>query len=144
MSATAGVVEYEEVIELGPHTPAYLDDAARALAEKGDEEGLVDLDFRFHSQVYAECGNPFLSSHLDNLTGFSFRIWFMTNPHELAHHVLNVRMHDPIIAAVRAGDAEVLDREVTAHISQSFSTAIERMKGTSFSVATRLDLRVVT
>ncbi len=116
---------------------------AEALARKGDEEGLVDLDFRFHSQVYEECGNPFLTSHLHNLTGFSFRIWFMTNPHELAHHILNVRMHDPIIAAVHAGDAEALDREVTTHISHSFSTAVERMKGSAFSAATQLDLKVV-
>ena len=117
---------------------------AEALARAGDEEGLVDLDFRFHSQVYEECGNPFLSRHLHNLTGFSFRIWFMTNLHELAHHVLNVRMHDPIIRAVHAGDAEALDREVTQHISQSFTTAVERMKGSSFTVASQLDLKVAT
>ena len=68
----------------------------------------------------------------------------MTNLHELAHHVLNVRMHDPIIRAVHAGDAEALDREVTQHISQSFTTAVERMKGSSFTVASQLDLKVAT
>ena len=62
-------------------SPSIFDRAAE-LAQRDDEEGLVDLDFRFHSQIYQECGNVFLSGHLYNLTGLSFRLWFLANPHE--------------------------------------------------------------
>jgi GntR family transcriptional regulator, rspAB operon transcriptional repressor len=118
-------------------------ETAAQLAEHGDEEGLVDLDFRFHSQIYEECGNPFLTGHLYNLTGLSFRVWFLANPHELEHHLLTVRSHDPIIAAVRAHDTARLDREITAHITNAFHAVVERMKGQDVAVAAQLGMKLL-
>jgi GntR family transcriptional regulator, rspAB operon transcriptional repressor len=118
-------------------------ETADELAQRGDEEGLVDLDFRFHSQVYEECGNPFLMGHLYNLTGLSFRVWFLSNPHRLEHHLQTIRSHDPIIAAVQAHDPVRLDREVSDHITNAFHTVVERMKSRDVAVAASLDVRVL-
>jgi DNA-binding GntR family transcriptional regulator len=116
-------------------------DAAPRLGKLGDEEGLVDLDFRFHCQVYEECGNPFLSSHLHNLTGLSFRIWFLANPHRVDHHMLAVQSHDSIIAAVKKRDADSLDREVSDHIENAFGNVVKRLKGDAVRVAAQLHMR---
>jgi len=118
-------------------------DTTAQLAKQDDEEGLVDLDFRFHSQIYEECGNPFLTGHLYNLTGLSFRVWFLANPHQLEHHILTIRSHDPIIDAVQAHDTARLDREVSDHISNAFHTVIERMKGHDVAVAAQLNMKLL-
>jgi GntR family transcriptional regulator, rspAB operon transcriptional repressor len=118
-------------------------ETAPQLAKHEDEEGLVDLDFRFHSQIYEECGNPFLTGHLYNLTGLSFRVWFLANPHQLEHHMLTVRSHDPIIEAVQAHDTARLDREVTDHITNAFHAVVERMKGLDVAVAAQLSMKLL-
>ena len=119
-------------------------ESAPELAQRGDEAGLFDLDFRFHNQVYEECGNPFLSSHLHNLTGWMFRVWFLANPHRIEEHMHTVKSHDPIIAAVRARDLEARDAAITAHIDDSFNSVIHRLKGESVNLAAALPLRVST
>jgi DNA-binding GntR family transcriptional regulator len=116
---------------------------AAQLAKANDEEGLVDLDFRFHSQIYEECGNPFLTGHLYNLTGLSFRVWFLSNPHQLEQHLLSVRSHDPIIEAVQARDTARLDREVCEHITNAFHTVLERMQGQDVAVAAQLGMKLL-
>jgi DNA-binding GntR family transcriptional regulator len=116
-------------------------DRVAELAQRDDEEGLVELDFRFHSQVYEECGNVFLSGHLYNLTGLSFRLWYLANPHQREHHLQNARSHFPIIDAVQARDAERLDREVAEHIGNAFQNMMERMKGHDIALAASLPLR---
>lgn len=116
-------------------------DNAAEIVQRDDEEGLVELDFKFHSQVYEECGNAFLSGHLYNLTGLSFRLWFLANPHQREHHLRTARSHDPIIEAVKAHDAERLDREVSQHILSAFDNMMERMKGREVQVAAKLPMR---
>jgi DNA-binding GntR family transcriptional regulator len=118
-------------------------DSVPDLAERDDEEGLVELDFRFHSQVYEECGNVFLTGHLYNLTGLSFRLWFLANPHRRDYHLQTARSHAPIIEAVHARDAERLDREVSDHISQAFEHMMERMKGHDVTVAAQLRVKAL-
>jgi len=116
-------------------------DKAVELAQRDDEEGLVDLDFRFHSQIYEECGNMYLSGHLYNLTGLSFRLWFLANPHDREHHLQNARSHAPIVEAVQARDADRLDREVSAHISNAFESMMQRMKGRDVALAAQLRMK---
>ncbi len=116
-------------------------DKAADLAQRDDEEGVVELDFKFHSQVYEECGNVFLTGHLYNLTGLSFRLWFLANPHRRDHHLKTARSHDPIIEAVQARDAERLDREVSGHILGAFDNMMDRMKGSDVGMAARLPMR---
>jgi DNA-binding GntR family transcriptional regulator len=116
-------------------------DSAVELAQRDDEEGLVELDFKFHSQIYEECGNEFLSGHLYNLTGLSFRLWYLANPHQREHHLQNAKSHTPIIEAVEARDAERLDREVTGHISNAFKNMMDRMKGHDVALAAGLALK---
>jgi DNA-binding GntR family transcriptional regulator len=116
------------------------DDAAM-LAQRDDEEGLVELDFKFHSQIYEECGNEFLSGHLYNLTGLSFRLWYLANPHQREHHLQNAKSHAPIVEAVESRDAERLDREVTDHIRNAFNNVMDRMKGRDVALAAGLALK---
>jgi DNA-binding GntR family transcriptional regulator len=116
-------------------------ETAELLAKAGDEEGLFDLDFQFHNQVYKECGNEFLMRHLHNLTGLTFRAWFVTNPHKFEEHLHTVRTHDPIIEAVKKRHAVGLDRAVTEHISDAFNTVMQRLKGDGFDTAAGLALR---
>jgi len=116
-------------------------DTATELAKKGDDEAFVELDFRFHNQVYKECGNPFLSRHLHNLNGLSFRVWFLSHPHQTKQHLLTVRSHDPIIKAVRKRNAAAIDRAVTEHICSAYDTVIERLKGDGVLLARSLGVR---
>jgi DNA-binding GntR family transcriptional regulator len=118
---------------IGTLTSAF--DAVPELVRKADEEGFVDLDFRFHNQVYLECGNPFLSRHLHNLNGLSFRVWFLTHPHQIKQHVATARSHDPIIRAVKRRSAAAIDRAITEHISLAYEAVVERFKGEDVSVA---------
>jgi GntR family transcriptional regulator, rspAB operon transcriptional repressor len=119
-------------------------DPAAVLAKKGDDEGFVELDFRFHNQVYKECGNPFLTKHLYNLNGLSFRVWFLSHPHQIKQHLQTVRSHDPIIKAVKQRNAAAIDRAVTEHICSAYDSVIERLKGDGVSVASSLGVRELT
>jgi DNA-binding GntR family transcriptional regulator len=113
---------------------------AGELETHADEKGLVELDFRFHSQVYEECGNVFLAGHLYNLLGLSFRLWFVTNPNRRNYHLQTALSHEPIVAAVRARDAQLLDGVVRKHITTAFHAMIERMKGADLAVAEGLSV----
>lgn len=118
-------------------------DTAPSLLARNDEEGLIDLDFRFHTQVYEQCGNEVMTAHLYNLTGLSFRIWFLSNEHDMNVHAQTTRSHDPIISAVQARDAARLDREVTEHISHAYEAMVERLKGNHVSVAANLSMKLL-
>jgi DNA-binding GntR family transcriptional regulator len=117
---------------------------AEEFEARADEKGLVELDFGFHSQVYEECGNAFLAGHLYNLLGLSFRLWFVTNPNRRNYHLQTALSHEPIIAAVRARDADALDRVVSKHITSAFHAMIERMKGADLAVAERMSVLALT
>jgi DNA-binding GntR family transcriptional regulator len=96
------------------------------LVRAGDVEGLLHLDFLFHSKVYQECGNPFLTQSLYNLSGVTYRIWSLTNAHDLTAQAETARSHAPIVEAVSRRDAERLDREIAAHISHAYDQIMQR------------------
>lgn len=96
------------------------------LVRAGDVEGLLHLDFLFHSQVYQECGNPFLTQSLYNLSGVTYRIWSLTNARDLEAQAETARSHAPIIEAVYQRDAERLDREIAAHITHAYDQIMQR------------------
>jgi len=99
-----------------------------ALTRDGDVEGLLHLDFEFHSQVYQECANPFLTQALYNLSGVTYRLWFMTNTNDVKQQAATARSHAPIIEAVRKRDARTLDAEIARHISEAYDVIMERFR----------------
>ncbi len=104
---------------------AVFDDVPR-LVRAGDAEGLLHLDFVFHSQVYRECGNPFLTQSLYNLSGVTYRMWHITSTRDVQAQAETARSHQPIIDAVYARDAARLDREIDSHISRAYDQIMQR------------------
>ncbi|MGD9920084.1 MAG: GntR family transcriptional regulator [Pseudorhodoplanes sp.] len=96
------------------------------LVRAGDTEGLLHLDFLFHSQIYRECANPFLTQSLYNLSGVTYRIWYITSSRDVQAQAETARSHTPIIEAVHAHDAARLDREIEAHIAHAYDQIMER------------------
>jgi DNA-binding GntR family transcriptional regulator len=103
-------------------------DPVPSLVRKGDIDGLIDLDFVFHSQIYQESGNPFLSQQLHCLSGALYRLWFVTNPNDLKAQANTARSHAPIIDAVRRRDAKSLDAEISQHIISAYESTMNRFK----------------
>jgi DNA-binding GntR family transcriptional regulator len=95
-------------------------DSIPALVRDGDIEGLIGLDFHFHSQVYQECGNPLLAQSLYNLSGMTYRLWFITNNGDIKAQSAVARAHAPILDAVRRKDVQSLDAEIARHIAEAY------------------------
>jgi DNA-binding GntR family transcriptional regulator len=105
---------------------AHTFDSVPALAKEGDVEGLLLLDFDFHSQVYQECANPFLTQALYNLSGLTYRLWFMTNTNDVKAQAATARSHGPIIEAVRKRDVAALDAEIARHIAEAYDSIMDK------------------
>jgi DNA-binding GntR family transcriptional regulator len=96
------------------------------LVRAGDVEGLLHLDFLFHSQIYRECGNPFLTQSLYNLSGATYRIWHITSTRDVQAQAETARSHEPIIEAITQRDLPRLDREIEHHISHAYDEIMKR------------------
>lgn len=96
------------------------------LVRAGDVEGLLHLDFLFHSQVYRQCGNPYLTQSLYNLSGVTYRMWHMTSTRDIKAQEETARSHQPIIDAVYARNAAKLDREIELHISHAYDQILHQ------------------
>jgi DNA-binding GntR family transcriptional regulator len=100
-------------------------DPAAAMQVQGDIEGIIDLDFLFHSQVYQECGNALLTKTLYSLSGLTYRLWYMTNGGDVKAQVQTAYSHAPIIDAVLRGDLEKLDSEISNHIASAYQKIMD-------------------
>jgi len=100
-------------------------DPAAAMQRKGDIEGIIDLDFLFHSQVYQECGNPLLTKTLYSLSGLTYRLWYMTNNGDVKAQAKTAYSHASIIEAVQRRDFARLDAEITAHIANAYQKIMD-------------------
>jgi len=96
------------------------------LVRAGDVEALLHLDFLFHSQIYRECGNPFLTQSLYNLSGVTYRIWHLTSTRDVQAQAETARSHVPIVEAIYAHDLVRLDREIEQHISHAYDEIMKR------------------
>lgn len=105
-------------------------DRAPALLEQDNVNAVINLDFEFHSLLYHGSRNAFLIHHLHNLFGHSYRLWWLTHETSDADDMGHiVSSHEPIIDAVKRRDPAALDKEITAHIVNSFERAIAVLKG---------------
>jgi DNA-binding GntR family transcriptional regulator len=146
--APVGLTDIRDLYELRLHserlavrlmlercTPELLDnlehcfDAAPALLAQGRIEDVIALDFRFHALLYEGSNNTFVIPMLRNLFGHSYRLWQMTNTGNGKEMEQIVRSHDPILDAIRAGDAKRLDTEISAHISNAYDRVVSILRG---------------
>jgi DNA-binding GntR family transcriptional regulator len=100
-------------------------DPAAAMQRQGDIEGIINLDFLFHSQVYQECGNALLTKTLYSLSGLTYRLWFMTNNGDVKAQAQTAYSHAPIIDAVQRRDFGKLDAEIAAHIANAYQKIMD-------------------
>ncbi len=105
-------------------------DAAPELLDRGQLQEVIALDFRFHSLLYESSGNVFVTNVLRNLFGHSYRLWLLTNHGDVQEMCAIVRSHEPILDAIRAGDAKRLDAEITTHIADAYDRVISILRGT--------------
>jgi DNA-binding GntR family transcriptional regulator len=95
------------------HLRDTLDAAARAAA-KGDTDGYLECDKRFHDAVADACGNLHLAEADKHVNMLSMRFWHlgfrMTGPPTGPDH------HRRLLAAIAAGDAGAARRLTVEHI----------------------------
>ena len=101
-----------------------------SLLERGEIEETIALDFRFHALLYEGSGNVFVANMLRNLFGHSYRLWLLTNTGDVEEMRAIVHSHEPIIDAIRAGDAKRLDSEITEHIANAYDRVVSILRGT--------------
>lgn len=107
-------------------TLASIFDDVPKLVRAGDVEGLLHLDFLFHSKIYCECGNPFLTQSLYNLSGVTYRIWHITSTRDVQAQAETARSHAPIVEAIEQHDLVRLDREIEHHITHAYDEIMKR------------------
>lgn len=108
-------------------TPAQLEEAGAALAAlrdaAGDTAAWMSADTRFHAALVGASGNPYLLSIYESvhttLVDYEYRDWVERGdvPEWLlpAESAAQFDLHEPILAAVRAGDAAAADAAVLHH-----------------------------
>lgn len=106
-------------------------DSAPTLLAQGRIRDVIGLDFRFHALLYEGAKNQFLSTMLRNLFGHSYRLWLLTSRGGVPGMDAIVRSHEPIVDAIRTGDAERLDAEIAEHIASAYDRVISVLRGTT-------------
>ena len=119
-------------------------DPAAAMQRQGDIEGIIDLDFLFHSQVYQECGNALLTKTLYSLSGLTYRLWFMTNNGDVRAQAQTAYSHAPIIEAVTRRDFERLDAEISGHIANAYQKIMDSFTTRAVSRIGDMPIRKLT
>ncbi len=97
-------------------------------AAEGDLPGLVDADLRFHQLIFDIAGNRRLRRLFDELTTEIRMIigvvgLIYEDPHRLAD------IHQPLLDALSAGDAEQVRREVEYHINVAWQVVRSYFSG---------------
>ena len=123
---------------------AHTFDSVPALTREGDVEGLLHLDFEFHSQVYQECGNPLLTQALYNMSGLTYRLWFMTHSDDVKAQAATARSHAPIIDAVRRNDIRALDAEIAKHIAGAYDAIMDKFRVNTVSRIGEIPIQLLT
>lgn len=107
-------------------------DPVPELLEQGRTEDVIHLDFTFHSLLYTGSGNSFLTHHLHQLFGHSYRIWFLTEQGDVEHHAEIVASHEPLIDALVRRDLERVDREIEQHIVEAYDHVFTVLRERTF------------
>lgn len=97
-------------------------EALPALADAGDERGLIELDQRIHRHVYRCAHNPFIESTLNEYYVLTLRIWFLALD-RVARLDDAVAEHRELLQAICDADADRAEAVMRRHID-GFERAI--------------------
>lgn len=122
---------------------AHCFDTVPELLEQGRTEDVIHLDFTFHSLLYTGSGNGFLTHHLHQLFGHSYRIWFLTDDGDANHYTEIVASHQPLIDALMKRDLERVDSEVEQHIVEAYDRVFKAMRERTFRDQAGLPVRTL-
>lgn len=107
-------------------------DGVAELIAAGRATDAIALDFRFHSMIYHGAQNSVLSEHLHNLFAHSYRLWRLTGTADPERLSAIIRSHEPMVDALARRRAERADALVVEHISRSFQSLLDSIKGGEF------------
>lgn len=113
-------------------------DALRKAVKTADPTTVADADVGFHRAVFRRCGHEMLLNRLDDLQVLSRRI-VLTNQISSADAPTLIAQHEPIAAAVKLRDPELLESAVRAHVIEAGELLMTRMAPLEHSRAKRSD-----
>ncbi|RME73434.1 MAG: GntR family transcriptional regulator [Chloroflexi bacterium] len=96
------------------------------ILQQGDHHELIRLDHQAHAMLAQAAHNEFLAEILDQLYTHILRLWYVSL-HKVSRLDEAIREHRDIIAAVKAGDADLAARIMHQHITgfkQEFEAAL--------------------
>jgi DNA-binding FadR family transcriptional regulator len=96
--------------------------AAQVAAREADEDAFQAADVAFHAEVVRAAGNPLLADLYDGLDHALVRT-FPTG--EQRRHHRDVPGHEEVVAAIRAGDADAAEGAVAATIDAVRAQLVE-------------------
>jgi DNA-binding GntR family transcriptional regulator len=104
-----------------------LNEDMKRLAVSGDTSGYFDVNAQFHVAIAQASHNDYLTSLVRSAAERSVLTLFrtFTSPERVLQAAAK---HDELIAALRAGDAELADRHMRAHIEASRDEAHEHIR----------------
>lgn len=118
-------------------------DPAAELLEQGRYEDVINLDFAFHSMIYKGSKNSFLTHHLHELFGHSYRVWYLTNDIDPERLQQIAKSHRPLIEALVDRNLERLDTEIEAHIADAYNHVFEVLRKRTFVDQGKLGVRTL-
>lgn len=131
-----------------PHHLARLEECNRTFAEAtatGDPRLIVEANWAFHDAINQACGNRYFAADCSKMLRGMMRLSllaFRQNTASMSSYGDVVAQHDEMIAAIRAGDADLAERLVYLH-SDDFRERMKTFVGGSatgdFSVTSRFD-----
>lgn len=90
----------------------------KAVVDAGDPLAVADADIGFHRAVFARCGHQMLLGQLDTLQVLTRRLVLMSELYASDGPAV-IRQHQPIAAAFKARDPELLETAVRAHVIEA-------------------------
>ncbi|WP_291414412.1 FadR/GntR family transcriptional regulator [Devosia sp.] len=105
------------VPHIGPETIARLRASIASVEDHEDVDALVKHDMEFHQLIISFCGNDYMASLIESLSGRTLRArtWRGLTQHGSVERTLFE--HEQLVDAIAAGDALLAGTIVSAHIS---------------------------
>ncbi len=95
--------------------------ALAAMPGLEDILGVAEQNWRFHRALYAPCGRPLLMRSIEQAFRHKDRYQRVLNVHAGYDRAI-ASQHDGLLAACRAGDAELAAERLTAHVRWACAT----------------------
>jgi GntR family transcriptional repressor for pyruvate dehydrogenase complex len=91
---------------------------AQMRASSDDLDSYIEADIAFHLQIARASGNSVLVGVLNNIQSL-LHVWASRVIHTAGETATSLAMHEPILKAIDAGDAEAAREAMTAHMERA-------------------------